>query len=919
MNAYSYISNAHPAYIEQLYQDYQNEPTSVDTSWYKFFEGFEFALQNYHTNGSSNGVATAAAPAVDGQTLLKELKVYQLINAYRQKAHLESKTNPIRQRRDRGAHIKLSDVGLTEADLSQTFAIGSELGLGTTSLQNIVDRLQKVYLGPLGFEYAYVTDPAAKKWLQERIEGQGNSFQFDIEQKKHILSKLNETVVFEKFLHTKYIGHKRFSLEGGESTIPAIDALINTAVKFGVEEVVIGMAHRGRLNVLVNIMGKTYEQIFNEFEGNIPADLTMGDGDVKYHLGYVSQVETTGGKKVYLNLAPNPSHLESVNPVVAGWARAQADVIYDSDYDKILPILIHGDAAIAGQGVVYEYAQMSKLDGYYTGGTIHFVINNQIGFTTDFDDARSADYCTSIASIVKAPVIHVNGDDVEAVVFAAQLAAEYRQKFNSDIYIDMVCYRKHGHNENDEPKFTQPHLYEIIANHPDPKDIYSKKLMDRGDVEAELAQRMNEEFWQMLQERLDEVRQNPLPYEFQAPEKAWHALRRSVRSDFDESPITGISKEWINKIVDGLVKVPDGFNTLRKVKKLLERRRKTMKDNKSLDWAAGELMAYASILLEGNNVRMSGQDVKRGTFSHRHAILTDENTTEQYNRLNFIDEKQGEFLIYNSFLSEFAVLGFEFGYSMASPDTLTIWEAQFGDFANGAQTIIDQYVLSSESKWQRMSGLVMLLPHGYTGQGPEHSSARLERFLQGCGEHNVCVVNITTPANFFHAIRRQQHRPFRKPLIVMSPKSLLRHPKCTSSIFDIVGDTKFQEILDDPFVKNKKKVKKVILCSGKIYYDLAEKQTEEDRQDVAIIRLEQLYPIARIQLDKVLAQYPKKAKLVWVQEEPANMGAWWHILYRLRDLDIDFVARKNSASPATGFKKVHQIEQAKIVEAAFKI
>ncbi len=917
---YSYISNAHPSYIESLYQDYQRDKHSIDTDWRKFFEGFDYAVVSANGNGTTNTTAKAVNQAASTSSTLEELKVYNLIQAYRSKAHLESDTNPIRQRRDRGAHLELEDFGLAEADLKKTYGVSSEIGLAANlSLEAIISHLRKAYCGSIGVEFMHHTDPKVVQWFKDRFEDKVNGYGFDSPTKKHILRKLNQTVVFEQFLHTKYVGQKRFSLEGGESTIPAIDAMIQEAAATGAEEVIIGMAHRGRLNVLVNIMGKTYEQIFTEFEGNFLAQ-TMGDGDVKYHLGYSSQIDTNSGKRVYLKLVPNPSHLEAVNPVVSGFLRAKADAVYDFDYDKLLPILIHGDAAIAGQGVVYEVVQMSELEGYYTGGTIHFVINNQIGFTTDFDDARSANYCTDIAKIIHAPVIHVNGDDVEAVVYAAKIATEYRQAFNKDIFVDMVCYRKHGHNEGDDPKFTQPDMYQKIAKHENPRDIYTKKLAEANEVDAALAKKLDKEFRKLLQERLDMVRnEKNLPYKYQEPELAWKALRRTIDpEDFHYSPSTNISQETFQTIFEGITGVPEGFEILRKVKKLLNSRKEMVGEKGLLDWATAELMAYGSILLEGHNVRMSGQDVKRGTFSHRHAIVRNPEGV-QHNLLSDLVEqdKQGRFLIYNSFLSEFAVLGFEFGYSMASPSSLTIWEAQFGDFANGAQSMIDQFIVSSESKWGRMSGLVMLLPHGYAGQGPEHSSARLERFLQSCAEFNISVANITEPANFFHALRRQQHRPFRKPLVVMSPKSLLRHARCISPIEEITKEgAGFKEVLDDKNIKDPSKVRKLVLCSGKVYYDLLNRQEEENIQDVALVRLEQLYPFPKKQLEGIFKKY-NNATVTWVQEEPKNMGAWMFVLYQMPESGIKVVSRKASASPATGFKGVHDIEQLSIVERAF--
>jgi 2-oxoglutarate dehydrogenase E1 component len=923
---YSYISNAHPAFIDALYTDYKNDATSVDISWQKFFEGFDFALQANNNTASANGKGSSIAPqnAAAAPQIQTELRVYRLIDAYRQRGHLLAQTNPIRPRRDRQANLDLANFGLSDADLNHTCQVGSLIGLPNATLQQIYSRLQTIYCDAVGFEYGYITDPETLAWLQQRIESRSDDYGFSLDKKKHILNKLNDTVVFEQFLHKKFIGQKRFSLEGGESTIPALDAIINHAASLGVEEVVFGMAHRGRLNVLANIMRKTYEYIFYEFEGMRPDD-TMGDGDVKYHLGFSSQVDTPADKHIYLKLLPNPSHLEAVNPVVQGYTRSKADAIYAHDFDKIMPVLIHGDSAVAGQGIIYETQQMCRLEGYEVGGTIHYVINNQVGFTTDFDDARSADYCTSIAAMVKAPVIHVNGDDVEAVVYAAELATEYRQRFNSDVYIDMVCYRKHGHNESDDPQFTQPDMYKLIASHPNPREIYSAQLAKRNEIEAALAQEMDSAFWNLLQERLDLVKQRELPYVYQKPELAWKKMGLATDADFETSPITGINKDTLNLIVEGLSRLPQNFVPLPKVQKMLETRRKQMADNKSLDWAAAELIAYSTILLDGNNVRMSGQDVKRGTFSHRHAVLFDETAQRtdpkdkrEYNRLNHFKPEQGKFLIYNSLLSEYAVLGFEFGYSIATPESLSVWEAQFGDFSNGAQIIIDQFLSSSESKWGIGSGMVLLLPHGYEGQGPEHSSARLERYLQLSAELNMCVVNITDPANFFHAIRRQLTWNFRKPLVVMSPKWGLRaYPE--SSIYDIIGETRFREIIDDSSITAPKQVRRLVLCSGKIYYDLRDAQEKGKVSDVAIVRLEQLYPLPQTQLRAILDKY-SEAEICWVQEEPENMGAWWHIGNHLRSLSLSprVIARKRSASPATGYSKLHPKEQAALVNKALE-
>lgn len=914
MKDFSFVTNSHPAYIESLYQEYRKDPATVDPEWTKFFEGFDFAVSN--ANGKAVTAAAGPGLPVSSEQLVKELGVYRLIQAYRKKGHLIAKTNPIRERMDRHANLDLKYFGLTDADLKAEFFAGQVIGMGKASLEKILQRVKSIYANTVGIEFTYINDAVRIEWLQKELE-ESFSKPLSSEQKKRILFKLNQGVMFEKFLHTKYIGQKRFSLEGGESTIAALDAMINTAAEYGVQEAVIGMAHRGRLNVLANILGKTYEQIFSEFEGTAVPDTTMGSGDVKYHLGFRASIQTPAGKEVNLQLTPNPSHLEVVDPVVVGFARSKADVIYNSDYDKILPILIHGDAAIAGQGVVYEVAQMSKLKGYYTGGTMHFVINNQIGFTTDFEDARSSDYCTSVASIVQAPVFHVNGDDAEAVVRIAELATRYRQEFNSDIYIDMVCYRKHGHNEGDDPKFTQPGLYAAIDKHPNPREVYSQQLIAKGDVDAALAQEMEKAFWADLQERLDEVKQHPLPYKYQQPERWWQELRKATPEDFAKSPDTSITPEKLQQIFTAMMTIPEGFKTLRKVEKLLLDKKKLYDEQGMLDWASGELLAYGSLLQEGRDVRLSGQDVKRGTFSHRHAVLRNEDTDEEHNRLSKISDDQGKFRIYNSLLSEFAVLGFEYGYSIANPYALTIWEAQFGDFMNGAQTLIDQFITSAETKWQKQSGLVMLLPHGYEGQGPEHSSARLERFLQQCAEHNIFVTNCTTAASFFHALRRQVAEPFRKPMINFSPKANLRHVRSYSPIADFTQGG-FKEVLDDPFITDASRVKKVLICSGKMYFDLSEKQIKEDRKDVAIVRLEQLYPLPVSQLESIQQKY-KGATWFWVQEEPLNMGAASFLQMNLKQFNYGVISRNPSASTATGYAKVHAQEQQEIIDTAFNI
>lgn len=904
MDKYSYIANAHGNYIDELFKSYKEDPESVDESWKKFFEGFEFAQENYGEAGE--GAITTP----------KETAVRNLIYSYRSFAHLISDTNPIRERRKHIHKLAPSDFGLSDADMNTEFEVGSEIGLGKTSLKNILDRLKKVYLGHIGFEYSHIRDSDINEWLRSKCEKEGANINPSREDKHRILSKLNEAVVFENFLHTKFLGQKRFSLEGGENTIPALDTIINKAAELGAEEIIIGMAHRGRLNVLANIMGKTYEEIFSEFEGNMEVDLTMGDGDVKYHLGYSSHLETTAGKKIYVKLAPNPSHLEAVDPVVLGYARAQIDDEYRGDMSKAIPILIHGDAAASGQGIVYECIQMSLLDGYKTGGTIHFVINNQVGFTTDFEDGRSSIYCTDLAKIVDAPVLHVNGDDAEAVNYCANLAIEYRQKFKKDIFIDLLCYRRHGHNESDEPKFTQPKLYNVIAKHPNPREVYVKQLTQRGDLDEAAIQKLDKDFKAQLQDQLNEIKQHPLPYKPQKIEEEWEYLRRSEEKDFDKSPDTSISEELVNQVAKAITELPKGFKPLRQIEKLLKDRKANFFEKKELGWADAELLAYGSVLAEGKMFRMSGQDVKRGTFSHRHAYFFDSNTNEPYSGLNHINDTQEPFRIYNSLLSEYGVLGFEYGYAMATPNALVIWEAQFGDFANGAQIMIDQFIMSGESKWQRMNGLVMLLPHGYEGQGPEHSSARMERFLQMVAHENVIIANLTTSANIFHLLRRQVTWEFRKPAIVFTPKSLLRHPGVSSPLKDFTNG-KFQEMIPDGYV-TAKSVKKVLFCTGKVYFDLLEEQQKRKSKDIAVVRIEQVYPFPKKQVDALLKKYGNPKKLVWVQEEPKNMGAWSFLLSSV-EMKFEVVARKIGSSPATGFSKVHKQEQAELVKKAFDL
>lgn len=900
MIADTYLSNAEIGYIDALYQSYRLDPDSVDFGWRKFFEGFELGMQKQ---------GGEFAPSED---VLKEINVLNLIKGYRTRGHLFTHTNPVRERRKYTPTLSLENFGLSPSDLDTVFNAGVEVGLGPATLRNIINLLEDTYCQSIGAEFVYIRTPEKIEWLQKRMEGSRNMPQFQIDEKRRILEKLNQAVVFENFLHTKFVGQKRFSLEGAETVIPALDAVIHYGAEKGVEQFVLGMAHRGRLNVLANILGKKYDDIFKEFEGKAYQE-ALFEGDVKYHLGYSSETTTKTGKKVSLTLSPNPSHLEAVNPVVQGITRALIDEKYQ-DQEKIAAILIHGDASVSGQGIAYEVQQMSDLKAYRTGGIIHLVINNQIGFTTNYIDGRSSTYCTDVAKVTLCPVFHVNGDDVEAVVHAIQLAMEYRQQFDSDVYVDLLCYRKYGHNEGDEPRFTQPLLYKAIAAHANPREIYNQKLLAAGSIEANLAREMEQQFRQLLQERLEESKQSDKVKVTNFVESLWKKYRLASESDFNQpSPNTHISAKLFKQLTDGITAIPEGFKPISKVEKLFADRKNMVKSDQ-YDWAMGELLAYASLNAEGFNVRMSGQDCERGTFSHRHAVIKREDSEEAYTPLQHIGSK-GRFEIYNSLLSEYAVLGFEYGYSLVTPNSLTLWEAQFGDFSNGAQIIIDQFISSAAAKWRTQSGITLLLPHGYEGQGPEHSSARLERYLQLCANYNMQVANITTPANLFHALRRQIHRDFRVPLVIMSPKSLLRHPMCVSPASDFTSSGGFQELIDDSSV-NATKVKRVLFCSGKIYYELLQKRTELKRTDVAIVRLEQLYPMPEQAMDAVFAKYGK-AEFFWVQEEPKNMGAWTYLLRRDANFQLKLISRKSAASPATGYAKVHAKEQAEIMDAAF--
>ena len=899
MDKFAFLGAAHTSMIEELYDKFIDDPKSIDEEWVNFFKGFDFAKTIYSEDDIPHHFQ-------------KEFKVINLINAYRKRGHLFTKTNPVRERRKYNPTLEYTNFDLEKTDIDIVFQAGTQVGIGPAKLKDIILHLEKVYCQSIGVEYMYIRDPLEIEWIKQRLHNNSNTPKFNVNQKKHILHKLNQAVVFENFLHKKFVGQKRFSLEGAESLIPALDALVEHSAHLGVKEFVMGMAHRGRLNVLANIFNKTYKEIFSEFEGKLYEDENIA-GDVKYHLGFTSIQKCNNGSNIKLNLTPNPSHLEAVDPVVQGIVRSKLDREYKGDFDKILPILLHGDAALAGQGVVYEVIQMAQLDGYKTGGTIHIAVNNQVGFTTNYHDARSSTYCTDIAKVTLSPVFHVNGDDVEAVVHALQLAVEYRQKYHKDVFIDLLCYRKYGHNEGDEPRFTQPLLYEAISRHQNPREIYRQKLMSEGVVEAGIAKDLDTDFKNLLQERFDKAKEIKKAKITPFLNEEWRAFKRKINEDFQQEKSINITESKLKDLARFLYEVASNDKLFKKTQKLLLDRKKMIEEANHIDWAMSELLAYATLLSEGHSIRLSGQDVERGTFSHRHAILKVEDSEKEVSPLNRISDSSN-FEAYNSLLSEYGVLGFDYGYSIASPNDLTIWEAQFGDFSNGAQIMLDQFISCAEDKWKVMSGLVMLLPHGYEGQGAEHSSARIERYLQMCAKYNMQIVNCTTPANFYHVLRRQLKRNFRKPLIVFTPKSLLRHPKCISKITDLVKG-KFELIIDD--IVNDKLIKKLVFCSGKIYYEIVEKRKLNKIDNIAIVRIEQLFPLDKGRLIELIEKY-NADQLLWVQEEPENMGAWNYILSELRGYNIDVIARDPSAATATGSSKTSSIEQKEIIDKIFK-
>ena len=922
MDKYSFLNAAHTAFFSDLYDRYQSHPDSVEPSWRAFFQGFDFGVESSLGElaiDSDRGLVTSPGGAVTPmpESMYREFQVIRLIDGYRSRGHLFTRTNPVRERRKYSPTLDLENFGLEVADLDTVFNAGDIIGIGPSTLREIIDHLKRIYCESIGVEYMFIRKPEQIQWIQNQLNVNDNHPKFTPDRKKHILRKLNEAVSFENFLHTKYVGQKRFSLEGNESLIPALDAIVERAAELGVEQFVMGMAHRGRLNVLTNIFGKPAMDIFSEFEGK-DYEQEIFDGDVKYHLGWTSKRKTDGGAAINMNIAPNPSHLETVGAVAIGITRAKQDRLYAEDFSKALPIVVHGDAAIAGQGIVYEVVQMAGLEGYTTSGTIHMVVNNQIGFTTNYLDARTSTYCTDVAKVTLSPVLHVNADDAEAVVHAALFALEYRMRFRSDVFLDLLGYRKYGHNEGDEPRFTQPKLYKAIASHKNPRDIYAEKLIAEGIIDAEFVSRLEAEYKKELEEDLEDSRKESKTRitPFMADE--WSGFENVREWEMMEPIKTAISREHLESIAKVLTTLPSDKKFLRKVERLVDDRRKMVFETDSIDWGMGELLAYGSLLKEGYGVRISGQDVERGTFSHRHAVKKVEESEEEVLLLNHISENQGKFQIFNSLLSEYGVLGFEYGYAMASPNTLTIWEAQFGDFSNGAQIMIDQYISAAEDKWKLQNGLVMLLPHGYEGQGAEHSSARMERYLQLCARDNMYVADVSTPANLFHLLRRQMLVNFRKPLVVFTPKSLLRHPKCVSSIADFTEGS-FQEVIEDNSVQVKS-VKTLVFCTGKFYYDLLAARDELNREDVALIRVEQLFPLPVDQMKAVMEKYSHVSDMVWAQEEPRNMGAWGHLMMHFPDAGkLRVAARRIYASPAAGSPARSKMRHQQVIDYVFDI
>ena len=900
MDRFSFLNAAHTEFFAQLYDQYLDNPDSVEPSWRSFFQGFDFGMATYNEENAVEQMATFSSNSVaSGQVsekVLKEFNVLKLIDGYRTRGHLFTKTNPVRDRRTYSPNLAIENFGLSSADLDTVFDAAKILGHQPAPLKEMIRRLENLYCQSIGVEYMYIRKPEVVQWIQDRLNVNDNLPNFNVEQKKNILDKLNEAVSFENFLHTKYVGQKRFSLEGGESIIPALDALIEAAAEKGVEQFVMGMAHRGRLNILANIFGKATQDIFSEFDGK-DYDQEYFDGDVKYHLGLTSERKTKSGKSININLAPNPSHLETVGAVIEGITRAKQDKYFPDDFSKVLPIAVHGDAAVAGQGIVYEIVQMAQLDGYKTAGTIHLVINNQVGFTTNYQDARSSTYCTDVAKVTLSPVLHVNADDTEAVVHAMLFALDYRMTFGGDVFIDLLGYRKYGHNEGDEPRFTQPVLYKIIARHKNPRDIYAEKLIVDGIIDQAYVNKIESDYKAKLDENLQESRKKDLTVIKPFLQDVWQGFVQVSDDVMLQKVDTTYDKKKLDSILETISTLPSDKKFINKISKIVTDR-KTMYNNNQIDWGTAEALAYGSLLQEGYDIRLSGQDVERGTFSHRHAVVKVEDSEEEVILLNAVQDKKGKFNVFNSFLSEYGVLGFDYGYALTNPNALTIWEAQFGDFSNGCQIMIDQYISCGEDKWNNQNGIVMLLPHGYEGQGAEHSSARMERYLQLCSRHNMYVADCTTPANFFHLMRRQMKTKFRKPLVVFSPKSLLRHPSCVSTQ-DELANGSFQETIDDTSV-DKSKVKTVVFCTGKFYYDILAEREKLERNDVALVRIEQLFPLPTEQLKAIIATYPNADDYVWAQEEPKNMGAYSYMLVNFDLVPWRLASLKNYSAPASG-------------------
>jgi len=909
MDQYSFLNTAHTAYFAELYDQYLINPEHVEPSWRAFFQGFEFGIEESKKEKLSfEGVEVP-------DNILNEFKVVKLINAYRTRGHLFTKTNPVRDRRTYLPNLEIQNFDLSNDDLDSVFNAGEIIGVGATTLTNILIHLERIYCNSIGIEYMYIRTPERIQWIQEKLNHNSNSPDFSNNQKKQILKKTIEAVAFEKFLHTKYVGQKRFSLEGGEALIPALDALIEKAANDGVREFIVGMSHRGRLNTLTNIFGKPVEDIFSEFDGKDYEEKAF-DGDVKYHLGWTSNRETDSGLKVFMNIAPNPSHLEAVGPVVQGIARAKQEKYHPNNIENVLPIIIHGDAAIAGQGVVYEVVQMERLKGFKTGGTIHIVVNNQVGFTTNYLDGRSSTYCTDVAKTNLCPVLHVNSDDVEAVVHAITFALDYRMKFKRDVFIDLLGYRKYGHNEGDEPRFTQPKLYKAISKHSNPMEIYSKKLIEDKIISPDYVSDIEKKFKESLEKKLENSKKDNNIEITPFMEYEWKGFKRVKKDKMLSTFKTNVSVDDLNKVAKIVTCLPENKSFLKKVKKLIGDRYNMFFESDKLDWAMGEMLAYGTLLNEGYNVRISGQDVERGTFSHRHAILMVEDSEEEVCLLDGIDKNQGKFNIYNSSLSEYGVMGYEYGYSLTSPKTLCIWEAQFGDFSNGAQIMIDQYLSAAEAKWKIQNGLVLLLPHGYEGQGAEHSSGRMERYLQLCSKDNMYVANCSTPANMFHILRRQMVTTFRKPLIIFTPKSLLRHPKAVSEIEDF-SNGKFMPVIDTNS-NDASKIDRLVFCSGKFYYDLLEFKEKNNINDTVLVRLEQLFPLPELEIQDVLNKYSNAKDIVWAQEEPRNMGAWSYLLLHFdKARDFRVASRRFYSSPAAGSSTRSKNRHNEVIEYVF--